>query len=161
MGLKDPDGFMTLLKAGFTVTAIITGRHRADRKLVPGLGSRPGFVSHCREFPKWGAEAAALQKQNDLRAKTRKGRFKREMTNCVRGHPLSGSNLGFNRGTSRYPGPWRYCKACHAEASARGVEMTDMQIAKATAAVKAGVTINDITRSRGNRKAICKFVSIR
>src|SRR5690349_6701592 len=90
MALLEPNKFMARLKMGFSLNAVITGKHTPHGKRVLGLGTREGFLSHCRENPEWGREALALVEKNNAVARKRQGR---ERTHCKRGHLLDGSNL--------------------------------------------------------------------
>lgn len=158
MGLKDPDAFMSRLEMGFSLAATLNGKNAPDGKRHRGLGTREGFFVHCREFPDWGRRAQALVERNAVAAQKRKGE-RLTKTHCKRGHLLAGENIGYKTVAGKlYP----RCKLCHRwmETSAPP-EMTPQQERRVVGAVKAGFTLQDITRGTPDLPRICSFSTLK
>lgn len=152
MALLEPDKFMARLRMGFSLSGVIAGKTPLGKR-VARLGSREGFLSHCRENPDWGREAMALIEKNNAAAQARKGAPWRYGETCRKGHPFSGDNLGVHSSTGR-----KYCIACNKLAHTRGAEMTPRKLAGVRNAVLAGKTINEFTKGPG---FVCTFATLK
>lgn len=141
-GLCRPDTVMERLRAGKTLGQALSG-----------IGSHPGFRSHCALHPQWGEEAKPLVEKNAEAARARKGSFKRNMTHCIYGHPLSGDNLLVEGRTG-----FRRCRACLARRAAAPRPPTEDQVKKVTAALNAGQTISRICRGVVDGKKVGKGI---
>src|SRR5262245_58902477 len=152
----DAEKFMERLRNGETPRAIISGKLPGGVRIC-GIGTYETFRAHCAANPKWGCEAIELAKKNAAVAQKFKGANKRNMTHCQRGHPLSGENLGTRGRKDRTSAVSRYCKLCHFQ----GGPMSPSELRRVTAAVKAGCTIVEITKSAPNRRPIVTFAKLR
>ncbi|SEB95004.1 hypothetical protein SAMN05444164_0640 [Bradyrhizobium erythrophlei] len=146
---------MDRLRRGFSLRSVLSGKWTPDGLRVRGIGSLHGFASHCKAFPSWGAEATRLVEINLITANRRKGARKRNLTHCKRGHELSGTNLGIKASGQRW------CKACNHGLQKIGSVMKPEQIARVHKAIENGLTVGQITQTRGARRLIVTFKALK
>ena len=135
--------FMEKLKAGSTITKLVSGMKRYG----PAMVSRERFSKHCQLYPEWGVDAQRLSNANANLLKSN-NHVSRKATMCRNGlHPLEGSNLGWRRrdpSRPEYKGT-RYCIACAQATWARAA--TPLTAAE-KARIKEAFAANNLTLSQ-------------
>lgn len=106
-------------------------------------------MRYCAAHPEYGQEASALVAANNKAAFRRRSDWKRNLTHCKRGHPLTADNV--------YPyggGIGRKCKLCTKLHNEKPLPATEEQITRVTAALNAGQTISQICIGKRDGKRI-------
>ncbi|WP_092147011.1 hypothetical protein [Bradyrhizobium sp. NFR13] len=123
-----------LLRAGNSLRKI----HMANVVTVSKL------ANHIANYPLFGSEISRLAEANRKAADALKApKGSKEKTHCLRGHPLSGDNLGFKR-----QGTGRYCKACNLARLKTAGTFHPAQIERVKLLLTNGVPLTHITGSR-------------
>ena len=126
---------MASLREGKTLRRITNGG-----KLGPAIVSLKKLKKHCALYPEWGAEAVRLAKANAKAADALKSP-KLYLRLCKYGHALDRGRIYF-----RYGYECRRCQACDKLRNARAGVIRPEALAKATIALRNGVTIAQILR---------------
>lgn len=125
---------MTMLRDGVTLRRLHAGNVVTVNKLK----------YHCARYPIFGAEVMRLAEVNRIAADRLKGSAtKRAQTHCIRGHELSGDNLGWKRN-----GTNRYCRACNRLRLKTSGSISTAQIERIKLLLSQGVALGDIQGSR-------------
>jgi hypothetical protein len=135
-------------EAARMMAALREGRTRRN------LGVKPARLeAYFEAHPEYACEALPLVEANAKAAQLRKGATKRALTHCKYGHPLSGDNLYLAPGRKE-----RKCWACIKRRDRAPQPPSAEQVQQATAALKAGKTINEICWGKVDGQKVGKAI---
>jgi hypothetical protein len=124
-------------KAARMMAALREGQTLRTFKVRP-----PRLQAYFESHPEYAREALSLIEANDKAARLRKGARLRNLTHCIHGHPLSGSNISYE------PNGRRKCLTCVKRRNLAPRPPTQQQIEQVTAALNAGKNLSLICHGR-------------